>query len=110
MKAIEVTCPDCNRKYGMPKRKYDLMVKDEGEIGKNWIRWNCPDNNKHFEIKLMQRVNAIPHEKRQEILDLLWAGLSIGEIKEKLNLETHVVAKIIVMNIESAHYLRRESI
>ena len=61
-----------------------------------------------FERKLNRDIAAVPKEIKQKVLDLIWSGKNIGEIKKIVNLDTLVVGGIITENIESAYYLRKE--
>jgi predicted transcriptional regulator len=52
------------------------------------------------------KVEALGQKKRQEILDLLKKEhLNIGQICERMSLETMVVSKIVVDNIKNINYL-----
>lgn len=44
---------------------------------------------------------------KQQILDLLWAGKSIGEIQQALNLSLETVCGVINENIENVNFLRK---
>jgi hypothetical protein len=47
-------------------------------------------------------VQELGQVKRQEILDLLWVGgLKVGDIVEKLQIETSIVGQVICDNIET---------
>jgi hypothetical protein len=55
-----------------------------------------------------RRVDNAHKVHGQTILDLMHSGLSVGEVCEKLNLETGTVAGVIVKNIGTIQFLRRE--
>ena len=50
-----------------------------------------------------------PKMIKQRILDLLWSGLSVGEICTRLELEVLFVSGVICENIEQGSVLRREA-
>ena len=51
---------------------------------------------------LTRTVQELGQVKRQEILDLLWVGgLKVGDIVEKLQIETSIVGQVICDNIET---------
>ena len=55
-----------------------------------------------------KNLKEIPKETKQKILDLLWSGKSVGEICELVNLNTLYVSGVIVENIDSVSYLRKD--
>ena len=78
---------------------------------------NCPKCHyfkcgRTYEEKLKEKVDAVPQEKKQKLLDLVWSGLTLGEAAEKAGFEkdTGVYAKILQDNIGQYHYLRKEAI
>lgn len=51
----------------------------------------------------------LPVEKRQQILDAVNSGKTIGEIKEDMILNLEEICGVINMNINSVKYLRTSS-
>lgn len=56
-----------------------------------------------------KELAAIPKEKKQMILDLLWSGLCVGEICKKVNMPTLHVSGVICENIDDVKFLCREA-
>ena len=57
------------------------------------------------------RFNSITKEQRQEIVDLFRkGGITIGEIGEKLKINSRIVGDVIYLNIEQSSYLRDETL
>ena len=102
----DVVCPDCGQKFRMFEKEYKLMVK--GDMHLNWLCIKCPRSNEHYTIALKKKVAAVPHEIKQKIIDLMFEGLSVGEVKERVNLELDIVAHVISDNIGHYSYLKRE--
>jgi len=50
---------------------------------------------------LKRTVASLGQPKRQEIMDLLWAGNSIGKIVEKLQIETVIIGQVVADNINT---------
>jgi hypothetical protein len=66
---------------------------------------------KSFEERTQEKVDAVPQETKQAVLDLMWKGHSIGEVKEILKIDdTMVVCGIINQNIGSHKYLRTKAV
>jgi hypothetical protein len=60
---------------------------------------------------LHRTVDELGQAKRQEILDLLLSGVSVGKIVDKLQIETVIVGQVICDNIKcGAHYISKEAI
>jgi len=57
-----------------------------------------------------QVVKSMTQERRNEILTLFKSGLTIGETAKQAKVSTYQVSEIILLNIESAEYLRSESL
>jgi hypothetical protein len=99
-----VECPYCHSKYWLP----NFMLGDEraDEHKKTF----CPNTELHIKIIREERFNSVSKEKRQEILDLLRTGITVGEVAKKLELDSDVVAEVICRNIDSVCYLRKETV
>lgn len=54
--------------------------------------------------------NSITKEQRQQCLDLWKTGITIGEVGEKLNIDSKIVADVIYLNVAQASYLRGETL
>jgi len=63
-----------------------------------------------FQEKLDKKVGEVSLEIKQQILDLLHQGKTVGEVCKAVNLELLVVGEIIVRNIGEVHYLRKKAI
>ena len=114
-KHIEVKCPDCQMKYQMRQDEYDLMVADKERVDRgkdsDWLSLKCPKNNDHYMMKLRKDIEAVPIEKRQEILDTFRkGGITIGEVSEKFKIDSNIVGHIITDNIKAYHYLGEKAI
>jgi len=55
-------------------------------------------------------AKGLPQEQRQRILDTFREGLNIGQVAEKLGHTTDEVAGVILLNIGSYDYLRKDSL
>ena len=92
-----VICPDCGQEYEVFEEEYNLMAI----LGDSWLISQCPNSNEHYLIRLRKKVSAVPKGTKQKILDLLFHnGLTVGEVREKVDLELDVVAQIIVDDVE----------
>ncbi len=60
--------------------------------------------------KMLDDAVKIPKILRKEILDTLRSGLSIGEVGEKLEIDSEVVSTVLYYNITDVKILRSESI
>lgn len=65
--------------------------------------------NLSFTEKLQQKVDAVPQEKKQQLLDLLHEGKTIGQARDSVGLELIVAGEIITQNIVATHFLGREA-
>jgi len=54
-------------------------------------------------------AEALSQETRQKFMDLIWSGKSIGEARTELDISFDAANGIMLMNIESALFLRKES-
>ena len=98
-----VECPYCKHHYWL----HDYLLKEDSE--KNKKDW-CSNSTGHIEILKEERFNSVTVEKRQEILDLMRIGITVGHVSWLLELDSSVVAEVICRNIKSAHFLRSESL
>lgn len=53
---------------------------------------------------------ALPKEKRQEFLDYMWQGMTLGEAYKKAGITFNAALSLVKLNIEQHSYLRRESV
>ena len=65
---------------------------------------------KTYQEKLAEKVALVPQSKRQELLDYLHAGMTIGAAREKADIEFEVALEIIDRNIGSVQFLNRQAI
>lgn len=103
------TCPVCGKKY-QSKQIVEDIIKDFPEKKEKWLELECPDAPKHYQILLEKKIENLSQKTKQKILDLIWDGKNIGEIKEILNLDTMIIATVIQKNIKNISYLRRDAI
>lgn len=68
------------------------------EISEAWLK------------KCAAAANALPRAKRQEFLDLMWKGDTLGENSEKLGISFEAACGIMNANIENMKTLRREAV
>lgn len=72
---------------------------------------HCLDCGKKINLsyieKLKKRAEKISIEKKQEILDLLHSGNTIGETIKKSGVDNMVLGQIILDNMESEHSLSK---
>ncbi len=61
-----------------------------------------------FKEKLKLRVASISNEEKQRVLDLAHDGKTIGEINKIMGFDTIITGEIIVSNLDSYKYLRKE--
>ena len=61
-----------------------------------------------YEEKLQAKVDAVPKEDKQKLLDVIWEGKTLGEAMEVIGVETEIGAKILVDCIGTHKYLKRE--
>ena len=59
-----------------------------------------------------EAAKSLPKEKRQEFLDYVWQGLSIGEAEEKANITFAQSMGIIALNLKTHRHttLNKESV
>ena len=58
--------------------------------------------------KLQAKVDAVPKEDKQKLLDAMWEGKTLGEAMELIGVDTEVGGKIFVDCIGTHRYLKRE--
>ena len=58
----------------------------------------------------MKKALALPKEKRQEFLDLMWAGKTIGQSQNICNIGFDEAIGIMNLNIENEPTLRRDTV
>ena len=56
-----------------------------------------------------QEANALTREKRQEFIDLIWEGNTLGAARDKAGISFNAANGVMRMNISSMDYLQRES-
>ena len=56
------------------------------------------------------RFNSITKEQRQGCLDLWKTGITIGEVGEKLDIDSKIVGDVIYLNIQQHSTLRSETL
>jgi len=87
-----------------PKRYLMFFADiDRGLETGDYISWKIKG-------KQLKEASKVPIEKRQEVLDELRKGLSIGEVAEKLELSSEVVSTILYYNLADIKKLRSVSI
>lgn len=62
-----------------------------------------------FRVALKRKVKELPRTTKQQILDLVHAGKSVGEVCQATNLELLVVSGVIHENIERVVVLRKQA-
>lgn len=108
---IRKKCPICDTWYTInsdQKKHLKLIQEDFPDTEDFWLGSWCPKAPQHYKMQLRKKVAALPKDTRQKVLDLIWEGKTIGEVKDQLKLETDVVAQIISDNIKCYKYLGRE--
>lgn len=101
------TCPICQKKY-ISRKIVDDIIKDFPDDKSTWITMECPNNENHGRILLEREIEKLPKETKQEVLDLMHQGKSVGDVCKMLKLDTMIVAEIICQNIGTIRYLKRE--
>lgn len=100
-------CPICQKEYKM-RKIVEEIIKDFPEKKDKWIEMECPNSNMHFKILRDREIANIPKETKQKVLDLIHEGKTVGDVCKILNLETMIVAEIIIQNIGTVSYLKTE--
>lgn len=83
------------------------------ELGGMLCIWcNSFKCGKTYEEKLQEKIDAVPQEQKQKLLDLVWSGLALGEAARQSGFDTEVgvYAKILADNIGVHHYLRTQAV
>ncbi len=87
-----------------PKRYLKFFEEiNRGLETDEYISWKIKE-------KMLEEASKVPIEKRQEVLETLKKGLSIGEVAIKLKLSSEVVSTVLYYNITNIKMLRGESI
>ncbi len=90
------------------------MKKICKEMHKLYKLVHCPvcglKIGKDYIEKLRDRVNAVPQEKKQKLLDGVWKGLKLGDAIKAAKIEQSVGFQIFADNIGDYHYLRKEAV
>lgn len=111
---MKYICSICKIEVVLPKTFRDAInhFPNDTESHQRWIDTHCKNFREHYTIKNRQDAMKLTQEQRQEILDLLKTGITIGEIRDKVKQTQDVVCAVITMNIETHEYktLRKESI
>ena len=86
-------------------KQYSKFFKDinRGIETNKYIDWK-------IRKKMLKDAVEIPKEKRQEILDTLKEGLTIGEVGRKLKIDSEIVSTVLYYNITNVKMLRSKSI
>ena len=75
------------------------------------VEWETSEHiSWRIEKEHYDRFNSISKEQRQKCIDLFHTGITIGEVGEKLGIDSKVVGDVIYLNIGQASYLRSESL
>ena len=100
-------CPICKKEYST-RKLVDDIIRDFPEDKNRWIEMECPDYKMHFNILRELEMAKLSKETKQEVLDLMHQGKSVGDVGKMLKLDTMIVAQIISDNISTISYLKRE--
>jgi len=66
---------------------------------------------KSYQEKLNERIAAIPHEKKQTLLDLMHSGKTLGEARIECGIEEiEVAAGIVIENIHKYEYVGTDAV
>lgn len=101
------TCPICKKEY-RTRKLIDDVIKDSPSDKNRWIEMECPNYNMHFNILRELEIAKLSKETKQEVLDLMHQGKTVGDVCKMLKLDTMIVAEIISQNIGTISYLKRE--
>ena len=74
------------------------MLKQKNKRHVSWI------------TKCKRAALNLPIEKRQEFLDYLWEGMSVGDAREKAGLSFDQASGVVMLNMKKVSFLNRESI
>lgn len=76
------------------------------------VRLREPITAADIRQRWVDEANALTREKRQEFLDLMWGGATMGEARERLNISFEAAMGILDMNIQhhEAYTMRTEAI
>jgi len=101
-----VECPYCKHHYWLN----DIWLDETQERIEHHKKMFCKNTTGHIKILQDERFNSISIEKRQEILDLMRTGITVGEVSKLLEINSDVTAEVICRNIRTASFLRSESV
>lgn len=90
------------------RRFIDEIIKDFPADEDRWVEMECPNYNMHFDILRELEISKLSKETKQEVLDLMHQGKTVGDVCKILKLDTMIVATIISQNIGTISYLKRE--
>lgn len=72
-------------------------------VDKTHICWKSPS-----EIA-REKVLTMDISQKQKILDLVWGGLTLGEVSRQSNVTLDEVCEIVTMNIQTVKFLSLEA-
>lgn len=102
-------CPVCEIEVYL-KPIYRQVIKDFPEDKSRYIEMECPNTIKHDSILRRRELMKLTQEKRQEMYAYFKTGKTIGETAKHFNVDSMIIAELVSMNIETAQYLRSESL
>lgn len=65
---------------------------------------------KNWTDQCIEEANALPIERQQEFLDLMWKGMTIGAAREKAQITFNAANGIVQKNILNTSYLSKQAI
>lgn len=71
---------------------------------------HCLEFLMKWDEECKKAARALPKEKRQEFIDCMWAGGTIGENKKKCKLTDEETHGIMMLNMFETTHLRTESV
>ena len=88
-----------------PQKQYNKFFKEinKGIETNSYIGWRIRG-------KMLKDAVEVPEAKRQEVMDALREGLTIGDVGKKVKLDSEVVSTILYYNITDVKVLRSKSI
>lgn len=110
LKMGEYFCEICQKIVNIEKWKSEIIddfSKNKKEIQIEIQMW-CPRRTEHYKIIRDREINQIPLEKKQEFLNLLKEGKTIGEAKDKAGFSLEIACEIINRQIENYSILNFE--
>lgn len=100
-------CPICEKEYNTEKI-VESIIKDFPDDANKWILMKCPNYTNHFKILRKREIDKLSKETKQKIIDLIYEGKTVGEVKKIVGLDTMIVAEVICQNIGHIAYLKKE--